>query len=258
MLGYNHGMLGVAAFGASTWYAEHVIHLPALGIGDLAMGVVVAAGSALAPDLDEHESLAGRANPISDLPIFGGHRTRTHTLMTAALVVLVTLLCERDRTATAALVGFFACTGGSVLFATARRGGALVSVPFGVLAGYLSYHYLGAGWWLIAAVAVPYLSHLLADSLTVGGVPLLMPFTRRRFSVGLMKTGHLAERVVFTPLIMVGAVAACWVACEPAIQQVGHSRIHANASDAGGVGGVGGEAVGVTSQPFRARPSTAA
>jgi len=68
MLGYNHGMLGVAAFGASTWYAEHVIHLPALGIGDLAMGVVVAAGSALAPDLDEHESLAGRVTLFRTCP----------------------------------------------------------------------------------------------------------------------------------------------------------------------------------------------
>ena len=223
MLGYNHGMLGVAAFGASTWYAEHVVHLPALGIGDLAMGVVVAAGSALAPDLDEHESLAGRANPISDLPIFGGHRTRTHTLMTAALVVAVTLLCERDRTATAALVGFFACTGGSVLFATARHWGALVSVPFGLLAGYLSYHYLSAGWWLIAAVALPYLSHLLADSLTVGGVPLLMPFTRRRFSLGLMKTGHLVERAFFTPLIMAAAVVASWVVFRPALQGLTHA-----------------------------------
>ena len=129
MLGYNHGMLGVAAFGACTWYAEHVVHLPALRTGDLAMGVVVAAGAALAPDLDEHESLAGRANPTSDLPIFGGHRTRTHTLMTAALVVLATLACERDRTATAALVGFFARTGGSVLFATARHWGHWCRCP---------------------------------------------------------------------------------------------------------------------------------
>jgi len=80
MLGYNHGMLGVAAFGASTWYAEHVVHLPALGIGDLAMGVVVAAGSALAPDLDEHESLAGRANPIRTCPssaVIARGRTRS-------------------------------------------------------------------------------------------------------------------------------------------------------------------------------------
>ena len=108
----------------------------------------------------------------------------------------------------------------------ARRWGALVSVPFGVLAGYLSYHYLSAGWWLIAAVALPYLSHPLADSLTVGGVPLLMPFTKRRLSLGLMKTGHLLERVVFTPLIMVAAVAACWVAFEPAMQELGPHRLH--------------------------------
>ncbi len=224
MLGRNHGMLGVAAYGASVWYGEHVMHLPALAWKDAVMGVVVAAGTALAPDLDERQSLGGRCNPISDLPIFGGHRTRTHTLAMAALVVLVTLLCERSATATAVLVGFMACTGGSVLSATARKAGALASVPLGAAAGYLAYRYVGAGWWLTAAVALPYLSHLVADWLTRGGVPLLMPFTKHKFSLSLMRTGHLAERLLFTPLILVVAIGASWIAFAPTMQPLMSAR----------------------------------
>jgi len=72
--------------------------------------------------------------------------------MTAALVVLVTLLCERDRTATAALVGSSPAQAAQCSSPRRAAGGAGVGA-FGVLAGYLSYHYLSAGWWLIAAVA---------------------------------------------------------------------------------------------------------
>jgi len=214
-------MLGIAGFGASVWYGEHSLHLHALGLPDLAMGMAVAAGTALAPDLDEHQSLGGRANPISDLPLFGGHRTRTHTLFAAAVVLGLALLCQRDRAAMAVFVSFMACTGSSVLLATVRRAGCFLSVPLGGLAGYVSYRYLSAGWWLTAAVALPYLSHLVADAVTVGGVPLLMPFTRRRFSLGLMKTGHLAERLVCTPLISLATGAAVWVLLAPNIEGLG-------------------------------------
>ena len=60
------------------------------------------------------------------------------------------LLCQRDRTAMAVLVGFMACTGSSSLLATVRRAGCFLSVPLGALAGYVSYRYLSAGWWLTA------------------------------------------------------------------------------------------------------------
>jgi len=50
-----------------------------------------------------------------------------------------------------------------------------------------------------------------------------MPFTRRRFSLGLMKTGHLVERAFFTPLIMAAAVVASWVVFRPALQGLTHA-----------------------------------
>ena len=66
------------------------------------------------------------------------------------------------------------------------------------------------------AVALPYVSHLAADAITVGGVPLLMPFSKHRFSLGLMRTGHVMERLVCTPLISISAGAVAWVVLAPA------------------------------------------
>lgn len=60
---------------------------------------------------------------------------------------------------------------------------------------------LGAGWGLAAAgVGVGYLSHLLGDFATHGGVPWLWPF-KQRFSLPLtFKTGGVFERVLFFAL----------------------------------------------------------
>jgi hypothetical protein len=44
---------------------------------------------------------------------------------------------------------------------------------------------------------------------------------------------------------MVAAIAGCWVAFEPAIQQVGHSRTYGNGNDLGGAGGVNAATVGL-------------
>ena len=37
-----------------------------------------------------------------------------------------------------------------------------------------------------------------------------MPFTKHRFSLGLIQTWHLTERVIFTPLILATASVATW------------------------------------------------
>jgi inner membrane protein len=60
---------------------------------------------------------------------------------------------------------------------------------------------LGASWGLAAAgVGVGYLSHLLGDFATHGGVPWLWPF-KQRFSLPLtFKTGGVFERVLFFAL----------------------------------------------------------
>jgi inner membrane protein len=75
----------------------------------------------------------------------------------------------------------------------------------------------GAGWWyfhgngFVVAASVGYLSHLVADALTVDGVPLLWPLVKRRIcllpSFLAIRTGGVAEYVV---VIAVCALALRW------------------------------------------------
>lgn len=50
------------------------------------------------------------------------------------------------------------------------------------------------------------LSHILLDSLTPMGVPLLPQGGRRRFGLGLVRTGSLAERLFL--IVALGLIAA--------------------------------------------------
>lgn len=77
---------------------------------------------------------------------------------------------------------------------------AVVGCLFGLLI-------LGRGA-IAPAVLVGYLSHLLCDSLTKGGVPLLWPW-RRPFGPRLLRTGGLAE-------FLIGALLAAGTGLPPA------------------------------------------
>ena len=48
---------------------------------------------------------------------------------------------------------------------------------------------IGFAWFL------NYLSHLLADSLTVMGVPFLYPFKKKRYGLKIFKTGNLGDYI---------------------------------------------------------------
>ena len=47
------------------------------------------------------------------------------------------------------------------------------------------------------------LSHIFLDMLTKGGVPLLLPFTRKRISLTKMKTGSMGEKLVMIIMVIV-------------------------------------------------------
>ena len=61
-------------------------------------------------------------------------------------------------------------------------------------AGLLNCPPLPAPAW--AWMGVGCISHLLADALTITGVPLLWPLTRHRFKLPLVRTGGRSERLV--------------------------------------------------------------
>ena len=64
----------------------------------------------------------------------------------------------------------------------------------------------GASRAFAAPLVVGYLSHLLADLLTPGGLPLAWPL-RRRFSLPLCRTGSLLEPLIVAGLVL-GTAAA--------------------------------------------------
>ncbi len=68
----------------------------------------------------------------------------------------------------------------------------------------------GAVWsLLVSALAAGYLSHLLLDALTPGGVPLLWP-RGGSTSLPLVRTGSFFERVVFLPALAVAVALVVW------------------------------------------------
>lgn len=219
MLGRKHGGPGIAAFGPSVFYREHVQHLHLLSGPQTAMGVVVAAGTALAPDLNENRSLGGRANPVWLLPVFGGHRTRTHILLAAVAVTAVTLLCERDVLAPAVVVGFMACMGSAVASVPVPPHR---SVPLRSVRGARGVPVLPLRpRRLVAHRRRPAPPASRTSSPTPPpreGCRWLMPFTKRDFILGLMKTGHFLEQMFFTPLFVVLAAIACWAAFRPTVR----------------------------------------
>ncbi len=75
-----------------------------------------------------------------------------------------------------------------------------------VVAGLALLLVMGMGW-MAAPVVVGYLSHLLADSLTPSGVPLLWP-SRRRFTLNLCQTGSVTEIGLVAVIAGLGGWAA--------------------------------------------------
>lgn len=66
-------------------------------------------------------------------------------------------------------------------------------------------------WQLGLALALGYGSHLLADSCTRGGIPLLWP-NRRLYGPRLMRTGGLVELLVVLPACALGSALLLAVA----------------------------------------------
>ncbi|WP_370324722.1 metal-dependent hydrolase [Euzebya sp.] len=175
MTGRTHALLG-----AVTWVVVAGEAVPgAPSSGEIAFGAVICAGRALLPDLDHVGSRASRA---------GGVATR-------ALAVGVRTAAGGHRGATHSAVAVLALWLG--LTAVADR----MLVP--------------DARWIADAVAAGALSHLVADGLTAGGVPLLWPLTRRRLGVPLARTGGSVDRLVglaCLALLAVVAIRSVWPA----------------------------------------------
>lgn len=191
MMGASHAVTGAAA-----WLLIAGSVPTTLGIVNgvdgpaLSVGIVVAAGAALLPDIDHHSGTIARSlPPISTWAakaterLSGGHRKGTHSIVGLAIAVfwgfIAATVAVPVGTSTYFLgAGVFAV----LLSAFAIR--ALDLVEGRLMAWLVSISLaltvvvFGAdNWlWFPSAVAVGYAAHLIGDLITVGGIPVFWPF----------------------------------------------------------------------------------
>lgn len=171
--------------------------------GQLAAGLVVAAGAGIAPDLDHVNATPAHCfPPFSELVAKGvsccggGHRQRTHTLLAALLAAGTVLLVSRlSHLAGLIIAGLCALWTVRVLGPRWLRYGIVSSVAAAAAIGWLVGRYVHAGPWLWEAVLVGYLAHLAGDSLSIEGVPWLWPW-RYRFRAPLVPVNSVREHAV--------------------------------------------------------------
>lgn len=85
-------------------------------------------------------------------------------------------------------------------------------------------------WWLVGyftqnptmanAAAVGWFSHIFTDLLTVQGVGLLWPLTRRKFRIGWMVTGRAGE-TWYIRLVTLMAVITCFLYVQEYLDSIG-------------------------------------
>lgn len=142
-----------------------------LGLEGIVSATLIVSSSVIgstAPDIDHPESKVGRKpllKPISKIisKCFG-HRTITHSLVTAVLL--------------------FICLLSSTLLFT----------------GVLNYVYSN----IVVGFCIGWISHLILDLLTVKGIPLFYPFVKKKYRILKFKTNRDEEFVSILTIFFTG------------------------------------------------------
>lgn len=223
MNGANHALSGVAAYGAALLVGTSTFDQPMPSTGTVVVGTVVAVGAALAADIDEQNSKASQSAGLagSVLRLFtGSHRTRTHWPLVAVPALAAwcwfLILHAGAGWPFAVTCGVLVAVGwpfavSAVVPKRNEKFLAAFSIPAGAaLAWWLATNGIEPGWWLFAAIPVPYFAHLLGDSPTPAGIAWFGPFSQRRISAGLFRSGGTFELSVVTPLLFVAIAWVTW------------------------------------------------
>ena len=212
MMGRSHAISAAAAW---AWAA------PYFGVHEaipLAGTLILAAGAGVIPDIDHPDArparqfgMLGKFVAKMTAKAAGGHRKATHSIPFAVAVGGVLWAADSFGWGE---VSWRSAAGGLIAFFLATVGFSLTAPSLGLRTpGWLAL-LVGAGlgvwvWqqpslvWMPPLLTLGILIHIVGDWLTKGGVPLFLPFTKRRWKAGLFRTGSKAESFV---------AALCWVA----------------------------------------------
>lgn len=213
MLGRNHALWGAAGWTAAWPALTQPAVADTLGMPAtpqmLAFTGTIAAGAAVLPDLDHPDARPARhfgiltriaAKAVSTAA--GGHRMATHSATFAvALAAIAAALAAAPGDVgrwTAAVMCGFCCSLGVTLIGPSLglRIPPTVSILAAAAAGWGAWAWHSDIRWVLPVIAAyGVLIHIACDFVTVGGVPLLWPFTRRKFAVRLFRVGGKGETV---------------------------------------------------------------
>lgn len=244
MLGVHHAGTGAAAWVAVT--AAHPL-IPSLSVMPLpaaavALGGIVTAGAALAPDADHPSatisySIPGIGKAVTSAigAASGGHRHGTHSGLSAIVVLLAAwwitgysgLVNADYLSAYVVLCGLIAAaflTFAVKVLKVVRSWGVAWVTGIG-LSALVTFVYPDMWAWLPWSVAVGWVTHLAGDFLTTGGLPLTWPWKARApkafkgvpvlgnvwtqggyFALPILgNTGSVRETLLAVPLTLYGA-----------------------------------------------------
>jgi membrane-bound metal-dependent hydrolase YbcI (DUF457 family) len=196
MIGRNHLITGATGFlliGDPTLslIGEH------LSFPQTLAGTVLCAGAAMLPDYDCPPSTVSRSlGPITEAishvvaKVSGGHRHGTHSLAAAGLVGLTTsaLMASPWKQPAGLMIAFF-LVALVVRVLLHKRGLHCALWSIGATVALAQFAPIGS--WMIAVIALGYLLHLAGDLITPSGVPLLLPVSKKSFSLPLI--GHTGD-----------------------------------------------------------------
>lgn len=195
MMGVHHAITGAGAWVALTATvpgALGVMPLPPLAV---ALGAITCAGAALLPDADHPSATIAQsipvlgkvgANAISGM--VGGHRHGSHSLLAIPVIALLAWLLQFGvltvpwwPTPVPVATGCAA----TALIAFAVK---VLGVTKGWLPAWITGAVLGCSIalllpegteWVASAIVIGFVTHLVGDFLTIGGLPLLWPLNPR-------------------------------------------------------------------------------
>ena len=212
-MGRSHLLVGAAGMVAVGAPVAAQLGLTLSG-PELAAAAVVGAGASMLPDVDHpNATVAHSLGPVTHViskvfaKVFGGHRNGTHSLMFAGAAALATHLLLAGTGGPWAALGltFFFC---SLLVRTLTDADGLVCAAVSAILACTLVAVAPGDGWLVWAVGMGCLWHMLGDIVTPEGTPPLWPVSKVRLAVPLVgHTGDWREKGIATA----AGAATCWM-----------------------------------------------